>query len=368
MPLLIWAGLLILFWIFAIYSVSIYESFQLTLRLIAGWTLSETSNYFYFFRQLQHLGIALLIGFIVTLIPIDMIKNNQNKIFIATFFLQLLVFTWLGTTFNWARWWIYITGIWTLQPSEFFKLGFVLFLSWWLLRKQKILWTFQGYISLIVVFTVFLLVYLLIPDLWTLLVLWWVILVMYWYGGGKIQYILVSIILWLAIMIPIWMQFDYIKKRIDYFINPEIDKTHQWVWWQTKQWLTAIWWWWFLWKWYWKWLQKFGFIPEAQSDFIFAAFSEEIWFLWNTVLLWLYFFIIYISIMRLKSIRDPYLQNVVVWIISLIWIQTFINIWVNTNILPLTWLTLPFISYWWSSLMVNIIEISLLYKILYKWK
>lgn len=52
-----------------------------------------------------------------------------------------------------------------------------------------------------------------------------------------------------------------------------------------------------------------------------------------------------------------------VGIISLIIIQAFVNMWVNLRILPNTWLTLPFISYGGTAMMVNIIEIVLLYKI-----
>jgi len=149
-------------------------------------------------------------------------------------------------------------------------------------------------------------------------------------------------------------------------LNPSIDKTEQWIGYQTQQWLIWIWAGWFIWKWYGKWLQKFGFIPEAQSDFIFAAFSEEIWFLWNTILFALYFALAYFTIKRLPYVKDKYYQYLSVWILSLILWQVFVNVWVNIKIIPLTWLTLPFVSYGGTALMVNVIEITLLYKILYK--
>jgi cell division protein FtsW (lipid II flippase) len=53
-----------------------------------------------------------------------------------------------------------------------------------------------------------------------------------------------------------------------------------------------------------------------------------------------------------------------VGIISLILVQVFVNIGVNIKILPNTWLTLPFLSYWWTALMVNLMEIIILYKII----
>jgi cell division protein FtsW (lipid II flippase) len=53
-----------------------------------------------------------------------------------------------------------------------------------------------------------------------------------------------------------------------------------------------------------------------------------------------------------------------VWIISLITVQVFVHIWVNIEVLPNTWLTLPFISHGWTALLINLVELMLLYKIL----
>jgi len=159
-------------------------------------------------------------------------------------------------------------------------------------------------------------------------------------------------------------RFAYIQKRFTYFLSSNVDPQNRQVGWQNQQALIAVGWWWFLGKWYGKWLQKFWFIPEAQSDFVFAAFSEEIWFVWNMALLGLYFYLAYYFLSRLRHVRDEYGKMIGVWIISLIMIQVFVNIWVNIKIIPNTWLTLPFVSYGGTALMVNLIEIMLLYKIL----
>jgi len=159
-------------------------------------------------------------------------------------------------------------------------------------------------------------------------------------------------------------RFAYIQKRFTYFLSSNVDPQNRQVGWQNQQALIAVGWWWFLGKWYGKWLQKFWFIPEAQSDFVFAAFSEEIGFVWNMALLGLYFYLAYYFLSRLRHVRDEYGKMIGVWIISLIMIQVFVNIWVNIKIIPNTWLTLPFVSYGGTALMVNLIEIMLLYKIL----
>ncbi len=360
MPVLIIGCLLILFWIAAIYSVSIFSSFQLTLSKF--W---DPSNYFYFLRHIKYLIIWILIWLIVYKIPLEFIKKYKNKIFIWALILQLLVFTPLWLKLKGAAGWIKIPLPWfsTLQPAEIFKLAFVIFLAWWLLKKKKLLKTPEWFFQFIFVISIFFLIFLKIPDLWTLLILWPVSLIMYRYAGWKFKYVVTFLVIWLILGLTIWMQFSYIRKRIDFFINPDIDVSWRWIWWQTKQALIAVWAWWLFGNGYWKWLQKFWYIPEAYSDFIFAAFSEEIWFIWNLILLFLYFSLVYFSLKAIKNIYDEYYKLLGIWIISLIFIQAFVNIWVNIKLLPITGITLPFISYGGTSLIINIVELVLLYKL-----
>ncbi|HCY20276.1 TPA: hypothetical protein DIC40_00085 [Patescibacteria group bacterium] len=57
-------------------------------------------------------------------------------------------------------------------------------------------------------------------------------------------------------------------------------------------------------------MQKFGYIPEAQSDFIFAAYSEEIGFVGNIALLSLYFYLAYYFLSRLHTIKNEYNKTI----------------------------------------------------------
>lgn len=375
MPIIITWIVLIIFWLLAIYSVSIHESFTLTLKLIANWNWTwDPSNYFYFLRQLKNIAIAAMMGLIVYVIPLRFFQKNKNIIAIGAILmlLQILVFVpGIGMELNWARWWISLPFFPSIQPSEFFKLGYVFFFSSWLLRKRDIINQKQFFSNFIVINILLLWIFLLIPDLWTLLILWLTSLTLCRYLWTKLKFIFY--LLWWALIwwILIWSiagsispKFDYIQKRFTYFLNPSVDEQKRWVWRQNQQALIAVGWWGLLWKWYGKWLQKFWYIPEAQSDFIFAAYSEEVGFLGNIFLLWLYFYLAYYFLSRLHQIKNEYNKMVGVWIIALIMIQVFINIGVNIKIMPNTWLTLPFISYGWTALMVNCIEIILLYKIL----
>lgn len=360
--LLVWCFLLI-FWLFAIYSVSIFESFDLTLDLVEKWLRVEPSNYYYFFEQLLKFLVWLVLAGITWIIPLSVIKRRKYIIFVWTCILLLLLFTPLWIELNGSSAWLDVP--WgTIQPWEFFKIWFVLFLGSWLLRKRDTFDDMGFFLWFIVITWLISGIFLLIPDLWTLFVLWVVALIMFWYAGGKAKYIFATIVLWICLLAIAATQFSYIGSRVTYFLSPDSDTTWRWIWWQTRQSLIAVGWWWRVWKWYGKWLQKFGYIPEAQSDFIFAALSEEIWFIGNSVLLTLYFLLAYYFLQALPKVKDDFDRMLWVGLLSMIIVQVFINIGVNIKILPLTWLTLPFISHGGSALIVNMVELIILQKII----
>lgn len=343
------------------YSVSIFESFDFTRKF-----LGEPSNYFYFFDQLQKLWLGVVLSVLTYFIPLRFFKKYKYVIFGAGIIGLLLLFTSLGADFDkGATLWLQI-GWWTLQPGEFFKIGFVFFLASWLLRKKKVLDDTQFFIGFLIVTALSLFIFLLLPDIGSLMVLGPVALIMFWYAGGRAYYVLISLFIGLIGVIFASLQFGYVQERLAYFLDSSVDTTGRGIAWQTEQALIAVWWWGRFGKWYGKWLQKFGYIPEAQSDFIFAAFAEEVGFFGNTILVLLYFGLAWFFLRWLNNADDDYDKVLGVWLLSLILIQAFINIGVNIKLIPLTGLTLPFMSHGWSALIVNMIEVVLLYKIVHK--
>lgn len=361
--------------ILAIYSVSIYESFTLTMaKIAAGSMTGDPSNYFYFFRQLRSVGIAAVAAGLMYKLPMKFFQNEKNMTIVAIVLmvLQIAVFIpGIGITLNGARWWINIPFLPSIQPAELFKLWYVLFLWSWLLRRRNIVNERSFFISFIVVNIILFFIFLLIPDLWTVMILGIVWLIMCRYMGAKLKYVLWMLFGWLFLGLAagsiagmVSDRFSYIQKRFTYFISSSVDPQARQIWWQNQQALLAIWWGGFFGKGYGKGLQKFWYIPEAQSDFIFSALSEEIGFLGNLVILWIYFYLGFYFLSHLHKIKDDYKKMIGIGIISLILVQVFVNIWVNIKILPNTGLTLPFMSYWWTALMVNLMEIVILYKII----
>lgn len=377
MPIIITGILLTIFGLLAIFSVSIHESFTLSLKGIAQWRWQwDPSNYFYFDRQIRNLAIGVVMAVLTYYLPTKLLQNKGFIIFVfgLIILLQLAVFIpGIGLVLNGARWWINLWWLTTIQPAEFFKLGYVLFMSSWLMRKSANINAAWFYWKFIILNAILLTIFLMIPDLGTALILWIVGLVMYRYAGARFKLIAsiagagiaigLSAGLFLSVISP---KFNYIKDRFTYFLSTDVDPQSRQIWRQNQQALIAIGGGWFWGQWYGKGLQKFGYIPEAQSDFIFAAFSEEIGFLWDGVLLALYFYLCRYTLTRLSYVRDHYSKLIAVWIVSLIIIQMFVNMGVNLKILPNTWLTLPFVSYGGTAIMVNLIEIVILYKIVKK--
>lgn len=110
-------------------------------------------------------------------------------------------------------------------------------------------------------------------------------------------------------------------------------------------------------------IQKFGYLPEVEGDFIFSVISEELGFLGILFLVSLYLYIGWRGFLIAEATEDIFGKYVATGITTLLLSQAFINMGVNLNILPLTGITLPFISYGGSSLLSLMLSIGVLLNI-----
>ena len=378
MPLLINWILLLIFWLLAVYSTSVYESFTMSLSSINRglWNFTEPTNYYYFYQQLKALVFIVIAVLVLWKFPIKTLKNHKFSwiIMIWAMLFQCLVFTKWWDSYNGARWWLNIPHVPSIQPSEFFKLAYVIFLASWLTRKKENMNSPEFLLIFLVLSAALYFVFLLVPDFWTILIIWATALIMVRFSWLSLKKTMAILLIWLWAGVLAWLtmglvnkKFAYIQNRFVYFFTTDkekLEEERERTWWQTTQALIAIGGGWFFGNWYGNGLQKYSNLPEAYCDFIFAAFSEEIGFVWNLCLIALYVRMFWYVLSHLRKVNDPQMKLIWVWIISLIMVQTFVNMWVNVSIIPTTWITLPFVSAWWSSLMVNCIELLLLYKIL----
>ena len=102
------------------------------------------------------------------------------------------------------------------------------------------------------------------------------------------------------------------------------------------------------------------FLPEAQTDFIFAVLAEELGFAAVTVMMLAFALFFYRSVRLARRTTDSYAQFVVVGVIVVMFYEMFVNIGMNVGILPVTGITLPFVSYGGSSLLAHCGMVGLL--------
>lgn len=357
---------LVVFWMIMISSVSVYSSFRVTDLMVKAWLVEEAYNHFYVLRNLSHVFIAMITLAIVVKIPYSFFEK-YSKIFIIISIILLVTVLLIWPSWNWARWWINLPFLpFAIQPTEFLKFSMIAYLAYFFKRYKNSLHTFSDWFIpfWIILWVVVLLVWLQ-PDFWTILVLVPISVIMFFYAGANVKYLSILFILgiFLSIWVYFWWKYDkqnpetrnkisYITDRIDNFLSDEKESIkNKTINYQTEQALIAIWSWWFTGLWFWQSIQKFGYLPEVQWDFIFSVVTEELWFIWVFVLLCIYMYIWYRGFYISSHVSDPFAKYFAVWVSSWILLQAFINIWVNLNIVPLTWITLPFVSYWGSSLL-----------------
>lgn len=358
--------LLIVFGAIMISSVSVYSSYKVTYeQYVSKWLIKTPYNYFYLVRSIFHIVISLLIMWFVTKVNYSFFEKYAKYFLIASWVMLIYVLI-VWAALKWAKWWISIPWIpFLIQPTEFLKVSLIIFLAAAFKKYNHNLRDLKKwFLPFLWVMSVVVILVWLQPDFWTLMVLLPVTTILFFFAWANIKHILSMALLWITLVFVVynlwkWISSDwktsklnYITRRIDNYLadsesaikNSQIND-------QTKQWLITIWSGWFAWKWFWQSIQKFWYLPEVQWDFIFAVIVEELGFRWWLILLLVYLYIWYRGFYIAYNVRDKFAKYAALGLTSWFLFQTFINVWVNLNIVPLTWVTLPFISYGWSSLL-----------------
>lgn len=156
----------------------------------------------------------------------------------------------------------------------------------------------------------------------------------------------------------------YITQRIDNFLaDNETAINNDTINYQTEQALIAIWSGGFWGLWFGNSIQKFWYLPEVQWDFIFSVIVEELGFIGAFIMLGIFGYIFYRGMYISRHSPEPFARYAAFGISTWILLQACINIWVNLNIIPLTGITLPFVSYGGSSLLSLSLWLGLLLSI-----
>ena len=325
--------------------------------------LQDYGDIYYFFRrQLIFIVAGFFLMFVFSQIYYRNYLYHSRKLVLLSLFLLLLVlFPAFGVTIQGSRRWINL-GIFNFQPSEFTKLAIVIYLSSFVCRKEKRIQSFsQGIIPpMIVVTTMFILISLQ-PDMGTAITLFMVAILILIVGGIKIKHLFLIGLPGSVFLVYYITTADYRINRILTFIDPWKDPRG--AGYHIIQSLLA--------------LgsggitgvgpggsrQKFLYLPEPGTDFIFAIIGEELGFLGTAFVIVLFGYLTYTGIKISLNAPDLFGSMLASGITIMIIVQVFVNIGAVTSLLPVTGITLPFISYGGSSLLIMMTAVGILLNI-----
>ena len=330
--------------------------FGIIMVLSSSWPTAISDNkkwYYYGFRQ----GIFAILGFIVMYITSKYDTQNYKKnalwIFAFSLILCVLVFTPLGKEINYARRWIKIRSF-SFMPSDFLKFASVNLAATIISKNISKIKNFKdGFLRMILLAGVSGVIVFIQPDLSTAIVIIGSVFCVFLVSGLNARYIFSTLfgVIVLGYLAIFKVKIGYSRiDRIIAFSDPlgHLDDEG----WQLSQSLAAVSNGCFLGSGLGMSKQKFLYLSQAHNDFIFAIICEEFGFLGALVLIVSYFAFLVFGIRIALKTRYIYLRLLISGILFVIGIQAYVNMTVVTGLIPPTGLTLPFISYGGTSLMI----------------
>jgi cell division protein FtsW len=317
-----------------------------------------SSDYF-FKRQLLVVLVGLLMFYVCY--KIDYRVWRKYAFFflvISCIFLSLVFIPGLSMRGGTARSWLDIFGF-SLQPSEFVKIFFLIYLAAWLEARRKDLGNFkQGIGPFLLVLSAIAILVLLQPDLGTLVIIASISLVVYFVGGGKISHLVIVLLLAVLALAVMVHYKPYQMQRFECAFDPSANTKAQCY--QLNQSLIAVGSGGILGRGLGQSRQKFMYLPEVYGDSIFAVMGEEIGFVFVTAFLLLYLFLFYRIIIIAKHAPDIFSKLLCVGVASWLAIQTFFNVGGIIGLIPMTGVPLPLVSQGGSSVMAALIGLGII--------
>jgi len=327
------------------------------------WASYKFGDAFKYVKQ-QSLFIMIGIPLMIYISKIDYTKYYKKTNLILGICLLLLVLVLIpgiGSVRNGSQSWFGI-GSFGIQPSEFAKLGLIIFTAKYLAINQRDLKSIKkGVIPiLIVLFLVFGLI-MLQPDFGTGMIIVTSIIAMLFIAGVNMKFFIGLGALGVFGIIGLIVIAPYRMDRITSFLNPWSDPLGTGF--QIIQSLYAIGPGGLLGQGFLNSRQKQFYLPEPQTDFIFSIISEEFGCLGVIIVAGLFLTILYRGIKIALNAKDEFSKYLAFGMIFQMMIQAIMNLMVVIGLIPVTGVTLPFLSYGGSSLLITLVSIGILLNI-----
>ena len=274
-------------------------------------------------------------------------------ILIAAIFLTLLVFTPLGLELNGARRWLNFFGVMTLQPGEFLKIAYILYLATWLSGVKSKIGDFRyGLLPFLAITGVVGAVLLLQPDKDTFAIIAASGFAMFFAAGARVKHIAILLLAAVLGIGGIILTSDYVGERIQTFLNPDNDPRG--ASYQIQQSLMAVGAGEMFGRGFGQSIQKFGKLPEPISDSIFSVFAEEFGFMGSAILVLAYLLFAFRGLWVAARAPDLFGGLIALGIVVLITAESYLNIGAMLGVVPLSGLPLVFVSHGGSALLTSL--------------
>ena len=327
------------------------------------WAKYKFNDSFHYVKQQAlFIVVSTIVMLIVSKIDYHIYKDKIKLIlFISLLLLILVLIPGIGSVRNGSRSWVSLGPI-GLQPSEISKVALIIFLAKYLAKNKKML---ERKIStifppFIIIFLFFLLI-ILEPDMGSAMVIILTLVCIIFVSGLKLSFFASLGVLGLLGVTGLIIIAPYRIKRIVSFINPWSDPLGSGY--QIIQSLYAIgpgglfglgfgns-------------IQKQFYLPEPQTDFIFSIISEEFGFLGVLIVTAIFAFIFYLIVKIALKQNDLFAKYLCFGLGMQILLQALLNLCVVVGLIPVTGVTLPFLSYGGSSLLVSMASIGIILNI-----
>ena len=358
-----------LFWsVILLLAIGLVMVYSASIAMAEAEKLAGYRTHYFLMRHAIYLAIGIVAAMVAFQIPLAMWQRFAPWLFVGGCLLLILVLIpGVGREVNGSRRWIPL-GIMTMQPSEVMKLLTVLYAADSTVRKAAFMHDFKkGFLPMLGVMVLVGALLLRQPDFGALVVITSIAIAILFLGGLNWR-VFASLVVLLAVAFVLLIIFSpYRLQRIVGFMDPWADAfgkgyqlSHSLIAFGRGEWLgvglgASV--------------EKLFYLPEAHTDFLLAVIAEELGFVGVAVILALFVLFIHraFSVGREAMMREKYFaalvaQGIAVWIT----VQAFINMGVNMGLLPTKGLTLPFLSFGGTGILINCIAVAILLRIDYE--
>jgi len=358
-----------LIWVFiALLSIGLVMVYSSSIATAEGSKFTGHQASYYLMRHSLFIGVGLLAGLFAFQVPVQMWQTWSPYLFMAgAVLLVLVLIPHIGREVNGSRRWLSLF-VFNLQPSELMKLFAVMYAADYTARKAKVKHLFiKAFVPMFAVMVMVGTLLLLEPDMGAFVVILSIAICTLWLGGFNVKVfgaLIVALPLAFAALI---FSSPYRMQRVIGFMDPWADPygkgyqlSHALIAFGRGEWLgvglgASV--------------EKLFYLPEAHTDFLMAVIAEEMGLAGVACVIALFALVVMRSFQigrhaafLERNFSALVAQGIGVWI----GVQAMINIGVNMGVLPTKGLTLPFLSFGGSGVVVNCIAAAVLLRVDYE--